>query len=78
MLAVVQHRRLVLLALADHDDAVHHDGVEHRAHRVHGGLVGGVLVTAPDPPARAHRGSFRHTDELEGQVAVWAGGAHRG
>ncbi len=29
VLAVVEHRRLVLLALADHDDAVHVDRVQH-------------------------------------------------
>ena len=44
VLAVVEHRRLVLLALADHDDAVHRDRVEHVAHRVDGRLVGGLLV----------------------------------
>ena len=32
LLAVVEHRRLVLLALADDDDAVHVDRVEHDAH----------------------------------------------
>ena len=34
LLAVVEHRRLVLLPLADDDDAAHGDGVEHRAHGV--------------------------------------------
>ena len=53
LLAVVEHRRLVLLALADDDDAVHRDGVEHEAHRVDGGLVGGVLVAAADQRAAA-------------------------
>ena len=43
-LAVEQHRRLVLLALADHDDAVHVNAVEHVPHRVDGRLVGGLLV----------------------------------
>ena len=70
VLAVVEHRRLVLLALADHDDAVHGDGVEHRAHGVDGGLVGGDLVAAPDPARRGQRGRLGHTDELEGEVAI--------
>ena len=52
-LAVVEHRRLVLLALADDDDAVHGDRVEHVAHGVDGGLVGGLLVAAADEPAAA-------------------------
>ena len=52
LLAVVEHRRLVLLALADDDDAVHLDGVEHVAHGVDGGLVGGDLVAAADPARR--------------------------
>src|SRR5581483_10557208 len=47
--AVVEHRRLVLLALADHDDAAHADAVEHEADRVDGRLVGALLVAAPDP-----------------------------
>ena len=49
LLAVEEHRRLVLLALADHDDAVHPDGVEHEPHRVDRGGVGLLLLAAPDP-----------------------------
>ena len=70
LLAVVEHRRLVLLALADDDDAVHRDRVEHRAHRVDGGLVGGDLVAAADPAAGAHRRGLGHAHELEREVAV--------
>src|SRR4029078_11689325 len=47
---VVEHRCLVLLALADHDDSVHADGVEERAHAVDGRLVGGDLVAAAAEP----------------------------
>ena len=46
-LAVVEHRRLVLLAFADHDDAVHLDRVEHGPHGVDGGLVHQFLVARP-------------------------------
>ena len=49
LLAVEEHRRLVLLALADDDDTAHGDGVEHEPHRVDRRLVGRDLVTAPDP-----------------------------
>ena len=63
LLAVVEHRRLVLLALADHDDAVHRHRVEREAHRVDGGLVGGLLVAAARPsaprPARRPRSRAR-------------------
>ena len=52
LLAVVEHRRLVLLALADHDDAVHRDGVEHRAHRVDRRLVGGAPCRRGRPSGR--------------------------
>ena len=70
MLAVVEHRRLVLLALPDHDDAVHRDGVEHQAHRIDGGLVGSILVPAADPAGRAQRSGLGDADELEGEVSV--------
>ena len=72
LLAVEEHRRLVLLALADHDDAGHRDGVEDYAHAVDRSLVGGLLVAPADPPARAERGGLRHADELEREVAVRA------
>jgi hypothetical protein len=47
--AVEQHRGGVLLAFADHDDAVHRHGRQHGAHRVHCCLVGTVLVATADP-----------------------------
>src|SRR5207249_11744575 len=39
------------------------------------GLVGGDLVTAPNPTAGAHRGGFGDTDELERQVPVRPNGS---
>ncbi len=72
LLAVVEHRRLVLLALADHDDAVHLDRVQHVAHAVDGGLVGRLLVAPADERRRGQRGRLGHAHELEGQVAVGA------
>src|SRR5699024_4448728 len=73
-LAVEQHRRLVLLALADHDGAVHADGVHEGAHRVDRGAVGPVLVAGADPAAAGDGGGFGHADQLEGEVAVRGGG----
>ena len=70
VLAVVEHRGVVLLALADDDDAVHRDGAEDRPHRRHGGPVGAVLV-APADPARGGQGRrLGDADQLHGEVAV--------
>ena len=70
LLAVVEHRRLVLLPLADHDDAVHVDRVQHGVHAVDGGLVGGLLVAAADPARGLQRGGLRDAHELEREVAI--------
>src|SRR5438270_1501962 len=70
LLAVVEHGRFVLLALADDDDALHRDGGDQLAHRVDRGSVGAVLVSPADPATGGHGGRFGHTDELEGEVAV--------
>ena len=55
LLAVVEHRRLVLLALADHHDAVHRHGVEQQPHRVDRGAVGRLLLAAADPARGGER-----------------------
>ena len=70
LLPVEEHRRLVLLALPDHHHAVHGHRVQHEPHRVDGRTVGGVLVTAPDPPRRGQGRGLRHAHDLEGKVAV--------
>ena len=77
LLAVVEHRRLVLLPLADHDDTRHRDRVEHRPHRVDRRLVGRVLVAAADPAPGAHGRRLGDAHELEREVPVWTGAAHR-
>ena len=71
---VEEHRGLVLLALADHDDPVHRDGVEHEAHGVDGRLVGRLLVAPSDPARRRHRRRLGHAHELEREVAVGCAG----
>ena len=70
LLAVEEHRRFVLLALADHDDAVHRDRVEHVAHRVDGGAVGGDLVAAADPAGGGQGGGLGDAHQLQRDVAV--------
>ena len=45
-LADVQHRCFVDFAFANHDSAVDVDQVEHNAHGVDGGAVGGIFITA--------------------------------
>ena len=69
-LAVEEHRRLVLLALADHDDAVHRHSLEHDAHGVDGRLVGAFLVSAAHPPAGGQRRGLGHADQFHREVAV--------
>src|SRR5699024_11218737 len=71
LLAVVEHRGLVLLALADDDDTVHAHARDHRAHRVHGGPVGAVLVAPAHPAAAGERGGLGDPDQLHRQVPVW-------
>ena len=69
-LAVEEHRRVVLLALADHDDAVHRHRRQHGAHRRDRGAVGAVLVAPPDPARCRQRRRLGDPDQLHGQVAV--------
>ncbi len=52
-LADVEHRRLVPLALADHDDAVDVEHVQGLPHGVDRGLVGGLLVATAHPACAA-------------------------
>ena len=69
-LAGVEHRRLVLLALADDDDAVHVDGVQREAHRVDGGLVGRDLVALAHPARGGQGGGLGDAGQLKGEVSV--------
>ena len=70
VLAVEEHRRFVFLALADDDDSVHRNGVEHQAHRVDRRLVGALLLAAADPPGRTERRRLGHPHQLEREVAI--------
>src|SRR5215216_6351070 len=70
LLAVVEHRRLVLLALTDDDDTVHGDVVEHEPHGIHGGLIGRLLVAPTHPAPGGEGGRLGHAGQLHGEVAV--------
>ena len=70
LLADEQHRRLVALALADHDGAFDRQLVELAAHRVDRGLVGLFLLAVAAQPCRRHRRALRHPHDLERQNAL--------
>jgi len=64
-LADIEHRRLVALALADHDPSGEVDLVHRRAHRLGRGGIGGVLLTATHETSGFDRRRFGHADHLE-------------
>jgi len=70
VLAVVEHRSLVLLALADHHEAVHAHRVEDQPHRVDRGAVRGLLLPAADPARGRERGVLGRPHQLQREVAV--------
>ena len=70
LLADIEHRRLVALALADHHRAVHLERVERRPHRLDGGMVGGLLVAPADQLRRRDRRRFGHPHHLQHQHPV--------
>ena len=65
LLADVEHRRLVALALADDDPAGELDLVHRPAHRLDGGVVGLVLLAAAHEPRRSDRRRLGDADHLE-------------
>ena len=64
-LADVEHRRLVTLALADHDPPGEVDLVHRPAHRLGRGGVGGILLAATHEPRRLDRRRLGHPDHLQ-------------
>ena len=62
-----EHRRLVALALADHDPPGELDLVHRPAHGLDGRVVGLVLLAAAHEPGRCDRGGFSHPDHLESE-----------
>ena len=83
LLADVEHRRFVALALADHHRAGQRQLVERRAHRLDRRSVGGIIVAAPDPFRRGDgRGlgdsdHFEHQHTVEGRGCDGLGAIHR-
>ncbi len=73
LLADIEHRRLVALALADHHRAVDRQCVQLAPHRIDRRLVGGVLVAPATQPARGHRRALGHPRQLEREDAVERG-----
>jgi hypothetical protein len=69
-LAVVEHGRLVLLALADDHDAVHRHGLQDDAHGVDGRPVRPLLVTAAHPARRGQGRRFGDAHQLHREVPV--------
>jgi hypothetical protein len=68
--AVVEHRRVVFLAFADHDDAAHRHRVHQLADRVDRCAVTALLIAAAHPAACGHGARFGDPDQLEGEVAI--------
>ena len=74
VLAVEQHRRLVLLALADDDDAVEVDGAEELAHGIDRRAVGAVLVALADERHGADGGGLGGPHQLHARGCGRGGG----
>ncbi len=75
---VEQHRRFVLFALTNHDDAIHVDGVQEIAHGIDRCAIGSILVTTSHPLGRRQCSGFGHPDQFHRQVAVgFVGERHR-
>ena len=73
LLADEQHRRLVALALADHDGAADVDRVERDAHRLDRDVVGELAIAAAHEARRRERGGLGDADDFEREVAVLHG-----
>src|SRR4029079_1010912 len=76
LLADVEHRRLVALALADDDLALDVEAVQRGAHGVDRHLIGGPLVAAPDQLESGHGGGLGDADRFEDEAAVEGLEAH--
>jgi hypothetical protein len=70
LLADEQHRRLVALALADHDGAIDRQLVELAPHRVDRGLVGGLLVAVAAQASRRYGGALGDADDFKRKNAL--------
>jgi hypothetical protein len=76
LFADVQHRRFVLFALADHDDAVDVDLAEHLAHGVDRCLIDGIFIAAADELPGYDRSGFRRAKKFKLDTSVDAASRH--
>src|SRR6266704_3263819 len=65
LLALKNSGRFILDALTNHDFAANVHQIEHAAHRVAGGRIGGFFVAAPEPSERIECRRFRRADKVE-------------
>ena len=70
LLADVEHRRFVHLALADDDRAAHGYAAELAAHGIDGSLVGGLLVSSASEARSGDRGRLGHPCDLENEHPI--------
>ena len=70
LLADIEHRRLVALALADHDGAVDGERVQRAAHGVDRRLVGRLLVAAAHQLGGRERRRLGHAHRFQREIAV--------
>jgi hypothetical protein len=73
LLADEQHRRLIHLALADHNRAIDRKAAEFAAHGIDGGLVGFLFRAATAQPGGGNCGALGHPHYLKRQSAIEAG-----
>ena len=69
-LADEKHRRLVALALPDHDNSVDRQLVELAPHGVDRRLIRRLLIAAPAPARRRHRRALGHAHDFERENAL--------
>ncbi len=67
--ADVEHRRFIAFAFANHDRAVHGNGVHDFAHAFSSDFVREMAVALTHGAGRCNRGLFHDTQELEREVA---------
>src|SRR6266700_955775 len=65
-----QHRRLIHLALADHNRAVDRKAAEFAAHGIDGSLVGFLFRAATAQPGGGNCGALGHPHDLKRQGAL--------
>ena len=70
LLADVEHRRFVALALADDDGAVDRHRVHHAAHRLDGDLVGLVAIALPHRVGAGDGRLFDDPEKFEREIGI--------